>query len=238
MYCRASTNRHFIKHGQYSVSKNTKTHYPTSRVEASSKRHSSMSFLSTKCEAKQSCSQWINIIMSIYHNSLQAKSMRSEAHHVSKSPALKLKLPSRMRQKFPKRPSAYQIILPKLQHTGRSPLPEPTQKSFMRFILSNPLFAYVWWHFLHTKKHVKARRPDIVDIHTYIHTHAHRPRHRFALCRGDAADKPGERLASTGHSMRHGRRSAKTHPGLESPKSRVSKEAGILPGCRSFLSGN
>lgn len=160
--------------------------------------------------------------------------MRSDAHHVSKSPVLKLKLPSRLRQKFPKRPSAYQIILPEQQHTGCSPLPAPTLTHI--FVLIRQIPSLPMADDISSKKHVKARRQDIVDIHT--HTHARRPRHRVALSRGDAADKPGESLASTGHCVRHRRRRAQTPPGLDSPRFRVSKEAGVLPGCRSFLSGN
>ncbi|CAB1452507.1 unnamed protein product, partial [Pleuronectes platessa] len=62
--------------------------------------------------------------------------------------------------------------------------------------------------------------------------------HRVAVSRGDAACKPAESLASTGRSVRHGRRRAKTPPALQSPKSRASREAELLPGCRSCLSGN
>lgn len=167
------------------------------------------------------------IIKSKYPNSPHAKSMRSDAHHVSKSPAQKLKTSRRMRQKFPKRPSAYQIILLKQQHTDSSPLPAREEKH---------LFFLIRWIPSWLMTFPPKTRESHTSKHT-THTHAYRPT-PVDLSRGDAAHKPGERLASKGQSVRHGRRRAKTHPGPESPKSHESKEARILPGYRSFLSGN
>lgn len=137
------------------------------------KGHKSVSFLCTTFKTMQSRSRWITIIKSQYHNSPQAKSTRSEPHHVSKSPALKLKLPSRLRQKFPKRPSAYQIILPEQQHTGCSPLPAPTLTHI--FVLIRQIPSLPVADDISSKKHVKARRQDIVDIHTYTRTQTETP---------------------------------------------------------------
>lgn len=57
----------------------------------------------------------------------------------SESPALKLKLPSKMRLKFPKRPSAYQIFPAEQQHTGCFPPPGLTPKHLSIFIHWIPL---------------------------------------------------------------------------------------------------
>lgn len=97
--------------------------------------------------------------------------MRSQTHHVSKAPALKLKLPSRMRQKFPKRPSAYQIILPKQRHRSGSAVPRPKHQHLCLLIHHNSTFPVA--DDISSKKHVKARRQDIVGIHTRAHTHTH-----------------------------------------------------------------
>lgn len=116
-----NTNTRFIRTAN-SIVRGKQIQRVQANASTTLKKCTQVFFSTQKSKTKRSCSPHISIRMSKYHNSPRAKSMRSGVHHVSKSPALKLKLPSRMRQKFPKRPSAYQIILTELPHTGCSPL--------------------------------------------------------------------------------------------------------------------
>lgn len=142
-----------------------------------------------------------------------------------------------MRLKFPKRPSAYQIFPAEQQHTGCFPPPGLTPKHLSIFIHWIPLLPMADDISSKTRE---SQTSSHCSPHTHrrSRTHACRPRSRLALCRGDAAEQPRERLSSAGHSVHQSRRRAETRPALQSPASRVSSKAGVLPGCRSFLSGN